>query len=112
MNINYTKQDSNSSLLDQTQVRPRFFTTVPTGVFLQPPKQISIAHKRYQPRPYAYFSIPKIFAQKINKGNRENPITQIYTIEGATTVGRPFKRRYVQTYCHKNQGLLLFSPKI
>lgn len=98
INNNYTNQESNSGLLDQTQVRPRFFTTVPTGIFLQPSKEISIAQKRYQPRPYAYFSIPKIFAQKINKGNKENPITEIHTIEAVTTIGRLFKRRYVQTY--------------
>lgn len=94
-NNNYIKQGSNGGLLDQTQVRPRFFTTVPTGIFLQPSKELSISQKVYQPRPYAYFSIPKIFAQQINKGNKENPITEIHTIEAATTIEGPSKRRYV-----------------
>lgn len=75
--------------------RPRFFTTVPSGVYLPPSKDLLAAPIARNPRTYAYFSIPKIFAQNIDKGNKDNPITEIHALKTMTTHGKSIKSRYV-----------------
>lgn len=75
--------------------RPRFFTTVPSGVYLPPPKDLLAAPIARKPRTYAYFSIPKIFSQNIDKGNKDNPITEIHALKTMTTNGKSIKSRYV-----------------
>lgn len=89
----YILQQENTGLIDPSN-RPRFFTTVPSGVYLPPSKELPIVSKVRNPRTYAYFSIPKIFAQNIDKG-KENPITEIRALETMTTYGKSIKPRYV-----------------
>ncbi|XP_055322463.1 radial spoke head protein 3 homolog B isoform X2 [Sitodiplosis mosellana] len=78
--------------------RPRFFTTVPSGVYLPPSKDLPAASKVRNPRTYAYFSIPKIFAQNINKGDKANPITEIHALKTMTTYGKAIKPRESQSH--------------
>lgn len=84
-----------TGLLDPSS-RPRFFTTVPSGVYLPPSKDLPTAPKVRNPRTYAYFSIPKIFAQNIDKGDKANPITEIHALKTMTTYGKSIKPRYVR----------------
>lgn len=80
--------------------RPRFFTTVPSGVYLPPAKDVPVAPKVHNPRTYAYFSIPKIFAQNIDKGDKVNPIEEIHALKTMTTYGKSIKLRYVMFTQH------------
>lgn len=56
-----------------------------------------------QPCTYAYFSIPKVFVQNIDKRNKENPITEIHAIETMTSYGKSNKLRYVHYEMKKNK---------
>lgn len=68
---------------------------MPCGVYLPPSKDVPmVAPKTRNPRTYAYFSIPKIFAQNIDKDNKVSPITQIHAIKASTTTLHG-KSRYV-----------------
>ncbi|XP_031620238.1 radial spoke head protein 3 homolog B isoform X1 [Contarinia nasturtii] len=87
-----SSKNENNGLINPSS-RPRFFTTVPSGVYLPPSKELPIASKVRNPRTYAYFSIPKIFAQNIDKGHKENPITEIHALKTMTTYGKSIKPR-------------------
>lgn len=66
--------------------RPRFSTTVPTGVFLrQPSKETSSPTKVRYTKTYAYFSIPKVFVQNLNGKHKEDRVTEIRPIVATTT---------------------------
>lgn len=68
---------------------------MPSGVYLPPSKDVPIlAQKVRHPRTYAYFSIPKIFAQNIDK-DKVSPITQIHAIKASTTTLHGKSIRYV-----------------
>lgn len=104
-------QGSNG-LIDQIPNRPRFFTTVPSGVYLPPSKDLPIAAKARNPRTYTYFSIPKIFAQNIDKGHKESPLTEIHAIKAMTTFGKSTKLRYVFHASHTKHKLIFIIPYI
>lgn len=93
--------------------RPRFFTTVPSGYLLPPPaKDLPAAPKVRHPRTYAYFSIPKIFAQNIDKDNNKvSPITQIHALKASTTTLHG-KSRYVYVSMIFVHGSLITSHHI
>lgn len=90
-----SKYQAISGSVDPIANRPRFFTTVPSGVYLPPAKELPHAPKLRHPQTYAYFSIPKIFAQNIDKGNKLSPIEQIHAIKTTNTYDKTGKLRYV-----------------
>lgn len=80
-----TSTQSSNGVLDQFPCRPRFVTTVPIGVFLPPTKELPpVKHPNASNdvRTYAYFSVPKVFAQQ---RNIEGPITEIHAIQALAT---------------------------
>lgn len=87
---------SSNGVLDQIPNRPRFVCTVPTGVYLQPSKELPVVKHQNASndvRTYAYFSIPKVFAQRNNDG----PITEIHGIQAVASslFNKPVSKRYV-----------------
>lgn len=85
----YTLQSSTGNI-EQTQNRPRFVTTVPSGILLPPPSKEEPVKPQ---RTYAYFSIPKLFAQRISQDNADYPIKEIQPIEMISSYTKAFKLR-------------------
>lgn len=91
----HTQQiQANNTPAESIPNRPRFTTTVPSGVFLQPSRGIRTPPSKVRcDRTYSYFSVPKVFVQSLGGNHKANRITEIRPIVTNTTIGRLQKLR-------------------
>lgn len=91
LNICFSAMFSNQQSSTGDIGRPRFVTTVPIGKYLAPNKEQPVVPPIKQ-RTYAFCSVPKLFAQRINKEN-EFPISGIQAVQPITSYGKSNKLR-------------------